>query len=226
MEHYHRYMAPEFGTRRRNGHGGASDRSYPERRNMRLPAPSAASFLRLTGPGARKSLTMDATQTTPAPMFIVEDDDHFRETFIDVMSLKGVEVSGARNRDDAIKALKQNKPTIIIKDINLPDVRPRLRSPAAGSSASRTRRTPRSSSCPHRPSIPIPATAPRVSSPAPPSSCRSRSASSAFGRRSSRCLTGRPGLNSRPRGLLLRRLPRRASRPFGASHCGRSARRK
>ena len=64
---------------------------------------------------------MDATQTQ-APMFIVEDDDHFRETFIDVMSLKGVEVSGARNGDEAIKALKQNKPCIIIMDINLPDV--------------------------------------------------------------------------------------------------------
>jgi two-component system alkaline phosphatase synthesis response regulator PhoP len=59
---------------------------------------------------------------TATPMFIVEDDDHFRETFIDVMSLKGVEVSGARNGDEAIKALKQNKPCIIIMDINLPDV--------------------------------------------------------------------------------------------------------
>jgi two-component system alkaline phosphatase synthesis response regulator PhoP len=65
---------------------------------------------------------MNATQTSAAPMFIVEDDDHFRETFIDVMSLKGVEVSGARNGDEAIKALKQNKPCIIIMDINLPDV--------------------------------------------------------------------------------------------------------
>jgi two-component system alkaline phosphatase synthesis response regulator PhoP len=65
---------------------------------------------------------MDATRTNAAPMFIVEDDDHFRETFIDVMSLKGVEVSGARNGDEAIKALKQNKPCIIIMDINLPDV--------------------------------------------------------------------------------------------------------
>lgn len=59
---------------------------------------------------------------SPSPMFIVEDDDHFRETFIDVMSLKGVEVSGARNGDEAIKALKQNKPCIIIMDVNLPDV--------------------------------------------------------------------------------------------------------
>ncbi|MEK7389840.1 MAG: response regulator [Elusimicrobiota bacterium] len=55
-------------------------------------------------------------------MFIVEDDDNFRETFIDVMSLKGVEVSGARTGDEAIKALKQNKPSIIIMDVQLPDV--------------------------------------------------------------------------------------------------------
>ena len=40
-------------------------------------------------------------------MVIVEDDDHFRETFIDVMSLKGVEVTGARNGDEAIRALKR-----------------------------------------------------------------------------------------------------------------------
>jgi DNA-binding response OmpR family regulator len=55
-------------------------------------------------------------------MFIVEDDDHFRETFIDVMSLKGVEVQGARNGDEAIKALKQAHPSVIIMDVNLPDV--------------------------------------------------------------------------------------------------------
>lgn len=57
-----------------------------------------------------------------SPMFIVEDDDHFRETFIDVMSLKGVEVQGARNGDEAIKALKQAHPAVIIMDVNLPDV--------------------------------------------------------------------------------------------------------
>ena len=59
---------------------------------------------------------------TASPMFIVEDDDHFRETFIDVMSLKGVEVQGARNGDEAIKALKQAHPSVIIMDVNLPDV--------------------------------------------------------------------------------------------------------
>lgn len=59
---------------------------------------------------------------SPNPMFIVEDDDHFRETFIDVMSLKGVEVSGARTGTEAIKALKQAKPAVIIMDVQLPDV--------------------------------------------------------------------------------------------------------
>ena len=55
-------------------------------------------------------------------MFIIEDDDHFRETFIDVMSLKGVEVTGARTGAEAIKALKQSTPSIIIMDVQLPDV--------------------------------------------------------------------------------------------------------
>lgn len=55
-------------------------------------------------------------------MFIVEDDDHFRETFIDVMSLKGVEVSGARTGVEAIKALKMARPSVIIMDVQLPDV--------------------------------------------------------------------------------------------------------
>ncbi len=60
--------------------------------------------------------------TTPDPMFIVEDDDHFRETFIDVMSLKGVEVSGARTGVEAIKALRMARPSVIIMDVQLPDV--------------------------------------------------------------------------------------------------------
>ena len=59
---------------------------------------------------------------TASPMFIIEDDDHFRETFIDVMSLRGIEVTGARTGDEAIKALKQSKPSIIIMDVQLPDV--------------------------------------------------------------------------------------------------------
>ena len=60
--------------------------------------------------------------TGEVSIFIVEDDAHFRETFIDVMALKGVEVAGARNGDEAIKALKKSKPSVIIMDVQLPDV--------------------------------------------------------------------------------------------------------
>ena len=59
---------------------------------------------------------------TASPMFIVEDDDLFRETFIDVMSLRGIEVTGARTGDEAIRALKLSQPSIIIMDVQLPDV--------------------------------------------------------------------------------------------------------
>ena len=59
---------------------------------------------------------------TPASMFIVEDDDHFRETFIDVMSLRGVPVSGARTGDEALRALRLSRPSVIILDVQLPDV--------------------------------------------------------------------------------------------------------
>ncbi|MEK7233958.1 MAG: response regulator [Elusimicrobiota bacterium] len=59
---------------------------------------------------------------TVSPMFIIEDDDHFRETFIDIMSLRGIEVEGFRTGDEAIKALKQSRPSIIIMDVQLPDV--------------------------------------------------------------------------------------------------------
>ncbi|MBI4372082.1 MAG: response regulator [Elusimicrobia bacterium] len=65
---------------------------------------------------------MIAQPLPPPPMFIVEDDDHFRETFIDVMALKGVSVSGARSGDEAIRALKRSRPALIIMDIQLPDV--------------------------------------------------------------------------------------------------------
>ena len=59
---------------------------------------------------------------TASPMFIVEDDDHFRETFIDVMSLRGIEVTGVRTGDEAVRILKQSQPSIIIMDVQLPDV--------------------------------------------------------------------------------------------------------
>ncbi|MBI5209388.1 MAG: response regulator [Elusimicrobia bacterium] len=55
-------------------------------------------------------------------LFIVEDDDHFRETFIDAMTLEGVKVEGSRTGYEAIRALSKTMPKAIIIDVQLPDI--------------------------------------------------------------------------------------------------------
>lgn len=55
-------------------------------------------------------------------LFIVEDDEHFRETFADAMALQGVEVTGARCGYDALKLLQKCQPSLIIIDVQLPDI--------------------------------------------------------------------------------------------------------
>jgi len=58
--------------------------------------------------------------TTEISIFIIEDDPHFRETFIDVMSLRGVEVQAAGSAEEGLEILPGCRPSIIILDINLP----------------------------------------------------------------------------------------------------------
>lgn len=60
--------------------------------------------------------------TAEISIFIIEDDPHFRETFIDVMSLRGVEVQAAATGEEGLKALREFKPSVIILDVQLPDI--------------------------------------------------------------------------------------------------------
>ncbi|MEE8424497.1 MAG: response regulator [Elusimicrobiota bacterium] len=60
-----------------------------------------------------------ATKTT---ILVVDDDAHFRETLSDAMSLKDVEVSGAPNGAEAARLLGRHKPSLILLDVQLPDV--------------------------------------------------------------------------------------------------------
>ena len=55
-------------------------------------------------------------------IFIIEDDELFRETFIDAMSLQGVKVDGARSGAEAIRLLHKQQPSVIIIDVQLPDI--------------------------------------------------------------------------------------------------------
>lgn len=61
----------------------------------------------------------------PAPdlsICIIEDDAHFRETFADVMALRGVKVRGAGTAAEGLALLAQHRPSIVIVDVRLPDM--------------------------------------------------------------------------------------------------------
>jgi two-component system KDP operon response regulator KdpE len=53
---------------------------------------------------------------------IIEDDEHFRETFADVMALRGVKVRGAGTAEAGLALLGLHKPSIVILDVRLPDM--------------------------------------------------------------------------------------------------------
>ena len=55
-------------------------------------------------------------------MFIIEDDARFRETFIDVMQLRGIEARGASKGAEGLRALQGLQPSVIVLDVQLPDV--------------------------------------------------------------------------------------------------------
>lgn len=55
-------------------------------------------------------------------LFIVEDDPHFRETFIDAMELRGVSVTGAGSGFEGLNALQTQRPSAIVLDLRLPDL--------------------------------------------------------------------------------------------------------
>jgi DNA-binding response OmpR family regulator len=55
-------------------------------------------------------------------LFIVEDDPHFRETFIDAMELRGVAVTGAGSGYEGLRALQSQRPSAIVLDLRLPDI--------------------------------------------------------------------------------------------------------
>lgn len=60
-----------------------------------------------------------ATQTT---VLLVDDDAHFRETLTDAMSLKDVLVESAGSVGDARLALAERLPSVILLDVQLPDL--------------------------------------------------------------------------------------------------------
>ena len=61
-------------------------------------------------------------KTAELSMFIIEDDPHFRDTFMDVMALKGVNVQGAGSAVEGLRLLQEARPSVIVLDVQLPDI--------------------------------------------------------------------------------------------------------
>ena len=61
-------------------------------------------------------------KTAELSMFIIEDDVRFRETFIDVMALRGVDAQGAGSALEGLRLLQELRPSIIVLDVQLPDI--------------------------------------------------------------------------------------------------------
>jgi DNA-binding response OmpR family regulator len=61
-------------------------------------------------------------KTDELQLFIVEDDTHFRDTFVDVMGLRGVSVSGSATALEGLHELRSRRPDVIILDVQLPDM--------------------------------------------------------------------------------------------------------
>lgn len=62
------------------------------------------------------------SRTAELSLFIVEDDPYFRETFIDMMSLRGIPVQGAASGMEGLAALREARPSAIVLDVQLPDI--------------------------------------------------------------------------------------------------------
>ena len=61
-------------------------------------------------------------KTAERSMLIIEDNASFRETFIDVMQLRGIDIRGAARGADGLGALQRMQPSVIVLDVQLPDV--------------------------------------------------------------------------------------------------------
>lgn len=55
-------------------------------------------------------------------ILIVDDDGHFRETLSDALSLRKLDVQSATSGAEALKSLEKSTPSLILLDVQLPDI--------------------------------------------------------------------------------------------------------
>jgi len=55
-------------------------------------------------------------------VLVIDDDPRFRETLSDAMELKSISVDGAGSAGQALQRLGAHRPSLILLDVQLPDV--------------------------------------------------------------------------------------------------------
>jgi two-component system OmpR family response regulator len=54
-------------------------------------------------------------------ILVIDDDNHLRESLVEVLDLEGFSCSEAANAKSGIASAKKHKPDVVIMDIQLPD---------------------------------------------------------------------------------------------------------
>jgi len=54
-------------------------------------------------------------------ILVIDDDNHLRESLVEVLDLEGFSCSEAANAKNGIASAKKHKPDVVIMDIQLPD---------------------------------------------------------------------------------------------------------
>jgi len=57
-----------------------------------------------------------------ASILIIDDDGHFRETLTDALGLRAFKIDTAESGTKALKALESSTPSLILLDVQLPDM--------------------------------------------------------------------------------------------------------
>jgi len=54
-------------------------------------------------------------------ILVIDDDNHLRESLVEVLDMEGFSCTEAANAKSGIASAKKNKPDVVIMDIQLPD---------------------------------------------------------------------------------------------------------
>ncbi|OGR51418.1 MAG: hypothetical protein A2049_07490 [Elusimicrobia bacterium GWA2_62_23] len=54
-------------------------------------------------------------------ILVIDDDNHLRESLVEVLDMEGFSCTEAANAKNGIASAKKNKPDVVIMDIQLPD---------------------------------------------------------------------------------------------------------